>query len=136
MISVTIPGEPVGQGRPRAAVVNGKPRMYSPKTSGDWRARAAWFMREEVKEPLSGPLWVTIWAVFGLPKSKIRKRSPQPNRTPCTKRPDIDNVVKAILDAGNGILWADDAQVYRLEVFKLYGREGEAPSVILEAREA
>lgn len=109
--------------------------MYSPKASGDWRARAAWFMRPACQEPLSGPLWVTIWAVFALPKSKIRKRTPQLNRTPCTKRPDIDNIVKAILDAGNGVCWQDDAQVYRLEVFKMYGREGESPSVILEARE-
>lgn len=132
IVRVEIPGEPVGQGRPRAAVINGHARIYSPKTSGDWRGRAAVFMRQACPEPVQGPVRVDVTAVFGLPASKHRKRSPEVNQTPCTKRPDIDNVVKAVLDAGNGILWGDDAQVWKLDITKVYGAQGEAARVLVQ----
>ena len=134
IVSVTIPGEPVGQGRPRATTVGGFTRMYSPKRSAKWRKMAAGYMKAACRSPLLGPLEVTMTAVFTFPKSKVRKRTPSVNHVPCCKRPDIDNVVKAVLDAGNEVLWLDDAQVWKLEVTKVYGREGEEPSVILQVK--
>jgi len=35
----------------------------------------------------------------------------------------VDNVAKTLLDAGNGILWADDRQIARLSIEKAYGPE-------------
>ena len=37
-----------------------------------------------------------------------------------TKKPDIDNIVKNILDALNVMAWADDAQVVSLIVSKVW----------------
>lgn len=37
-----------------------------------------------------------------------------------TKKPDMDNVVKIVLDALNGFAWHDDAQVVDLSVMKVY----------------
>ena len=37
-----------------------------------------------------------------------------------TSRPDVDNLSKAVLDAMNGVLWADDSQVWRLVAEKTY----------------
>ena len=37
-------------------------------------------------------------------------------------RPDIDNVAKSALDAFNGIVYVDDAQVYDLQIKKTYGQ--------------
>ena len=37
-----------------------------------------------------------------------------------TKKPDVDNVVKAIFDALNGIVWGDDVQVVWLAASKRY----------------
>jgi Holliday junction resolvase RusA-like endonuclease len=37
-----------------------------------------------------------------------------------TKRPDIDNSVKAVLDSMNGIVYKDDIQVVRLSAKKVY----------------
>jgi Holliday junction resolvase RusA-like endonuclease len=38
-------------------------------------------------------------------------------------RPDIDNIVKAILDGLNGVVFADDASVAQLVASKEYGEE-------------
>jgi Holliday junction resolvase RusA-like endonuclease len=45
-----------------------------------------------------------------------------------TSRPDLDNYVKAALDAINGIVIADDALVVELEACKRYGPD---PKVVL-----
>ncbi len=36
-------------------------------------------------------------------------------------RVDVDNLTKLALDAGNGILWKDDSQIYRLDAEKILG---------------
>ena len=37
-----------------------------------------------------------------------------------TKKPDVDNVIKIILDALNGFAWHDDSQVVNLQIEKKY----------------
>jgi len=37
-----------------------------------------------------------------------------------TTKPDVDNIVKAIFDALNGVVWKDDVQVVALRVEKRY----------------
>ncbi len=39
------------------------------------------------------------------------------------KKPDIDNVVKAVLDALNGVAYRDDTQVIELHVRKSYSEK-------------
>ncbi|MNP83694.1 Endodeoxyribonuclease RusA [compost metagenome] len=43
-----------------------------------------------------------------------------------TKKPDMDNVIKAIYDGLNGVVWKDDVQVVDAFVRKRYG---EVPGV-------
>ena len=40
-----------------------------------------------------------------------------------TKRPDLDNFLKAVVDGCNGILFRDDAQVTKIIVEKIYASE-------------
>ena len=40
-----------------------------------------------------------------------------------TKKPDIDNIVKIILDAMNGIAFKDDTQITKLNVEKTYSTQ-------------
>lgn len=42
-----------------------------------------------------------------------------------TKKSDIDNIVKIILDSLNGVAYKDDAQVTELTVYKEYGVENK-----------
>ena len=40
-----------------------------------------------------------------------------------TKKPDIDNIAKIILDALNKLAFKDDNQITKLEIEKKYGTE-------------
>lgn len=144
LLRVEIPGIPVGQGRPRAARrKDGTGREYvamlDPEKSVEWKARASYWMNAArvaggVLGLWSRQLSVTVVAYFPRPagmRAAIHGASPwRPSR------PDADNLGKATLDAGNGVLWADDAQVVRLVVEKRYAPEGKAPHVSVEIAEA
>lgn len=136
-LTIRIPGEPVAQGRPRAAVVNGRARVFDPKKSRNWKATA----REHMYAALAaadrrfpfpeGPVRVSILARFTCPKGDHRKTAPAPERWR-DKKPDAENVAKAVLDAATGVLWQDDAQVADLRVLTVTAAQGMAPEVVLE----
>jgi len=56
---------------------------------------------------------------FVFKPSKSVKRNKFPKCPPY----DGDNLVKGILDAGNGILYADDMQFNKISVRKMYGEQ-------------
>ena len=68
----------------------------------------------KLRSPLSPP-----------PLSWSRKRRSALFGAFCVKKPDLDNVAKAILDAMNGIVYMDDSQVVGLSVHKFYAEEDE-----------
>lgn len=143
-VVVTIPGEPVAQGRPRFSTRGGFPRAFDPPKSRSWKAEARAAMVVAVVEgqsvyrsgslafPKGVPLNVSVLAVFSRPKSAGKK----PGRLLKVTRPDAENVAKAVLDAGTGVLWADDSQVVDLAVSKRHGAPDEAPFVLLEVTAA
>lgn len=141
MITITIPGEPVAQGRPRAfKTPGGFIRTYDPKKSRDWKGTAQVHMTEALRQAgerlpafSDGPLELHVVAVFSCPASRYRKGTPRP-REPHAKRPDGDNVLKAVQDAAEGVLYARDAQIARAVVDKVTGAQGEAPRVEVVVR--
>lgn len=128
-----IPGEPIGQGRPRFARRGKFVSAYDPPKSRNWKACAQEHMRAAMgaAEPLQGPISLEIAATFTCPRSHWRKTAPLPRRWH-VGRPDADNVAKAVKDAGSGVLWIDDSQVARLVVIKAIGAQGEAPGLWLK----
>jgi Holliday junction resolvase RusA-like endonuclease len=135
-IHVSIPGEPVAQGRPRFARRGNFMVAYDPAKSRNWKATAQAHFREAlaaagIATPLQGPVECRILARFTCPKSDWRKREPVPERLHM-KRPDAENVAKAVLDSATGVVWLDDAQVAELTVKKVIGAQGEAPGLEVE----
>lgn len=135
MITITIPGEPVAQGRGRAVGFRRhdgtiSARIFDPGKSRNWKATAQAHMRDAVAAPFRDPVRVHVTAIFTCPRSEWRTRAPRPRRWHA-KRPDGDNVLKAVKDAANGVLWCDDAQVVIATVKKLIGAQGEAPRVVV-----
>lgn len=124
---LTVPGIPVGKGRPRVTTVGGKPRMYTPKRTVEFeKAVAAAFRKENPgTKPLDGPVEVRVYAIWEPPKSTPKRRRAEmiANREPRTKKPDADNVLKAVLDALNGVAYHDDAQVCKVSAETVYGDE-------------
>lgn len=67
---------------------------------------------------------MTIRAFFSIPVSwSLKKqRAAALGELRHTKRPDLDNVVKAIKDGANGVVWKDDSQVDDVRASKRYGQ--------------
>ena len=69
-----------------------------------------------------GPLALDLTLFVAIPKSttkRDRARIVEGSYHP-TKKPDLDNVLKAITDAMNGIVYEDDAQIVRITTAKVY----------------
>lgn len=83
-------GDPASKARPRF----GNGRTY--KTAADTAAETTtgWSLRRSFRRPWSGNL--ALACVFFRPDRQ---------------RIDVDNMVKHVADAGNGIAWLDDAQI-------------------------
>ena len=119
----TVPGEPKGKGRPRAVPdiiwKDGQPeafvRMVTPRDTrmAEKVVRDAFMAAHPDHKPWTGAVQINFTAVFETPKSFSRALKDAASRGElyATKKPDKDNIEKLIVDALNGIAWADDAQV-------------------------
>ena len=70
---------------------------------------------------------VSLQVVYGFARPKGRDRG---RRDPCV-RPDVDKLVRALLDALTGIAYHDDGQVVALAVRKIYATRDVAQVCIL-----
>lgn len=72
--------------------------------------------------PMEGPLCLTVIAHMPIAKSWSKKRQVMANDGVLLpdKRPDLDNVVKLVSDACNGVCYRDDSQLCALNALKIY----------------
>lgn len=133
-ITFTIPGEPVAKGRARSFVRNGHVAHYTPDKTARYENLVKLAAQQAMAEvaPIDGAVALTVRAFFSIPKSwSLKKqRSAALGEIMHTKRPDLDNVVKAIKDGANGVAWKDDSQVVDVRASKRYG----TPRVEVEVR--
>ncbi len=125
MISFVVPGEPVGKGRPRAFRMGNGIRMYTPKKTASYESLVKMACSHSYRgAPLEGPVAMRIECYFSIPKSmkKSWMSSAEEERMPVTKKPDGDNIIKAVSDALNGIAFKDDAQVSDVACSKRYSK--------------
>ena len=69
-------------------------------------------------------------AYFPCPKSRWRKTNPRPEEHHA-KRPDADNIAKAIKDGLTGVFYHDDSQISELIIRKRIAAQGEAPRIVV-----
>lgn len=123
-----------GKARPRMNTYTG--RAYTPtKTKNyEYLVRQMFVYKYPHFKIIEGRIKVTIIAYFDIPKStsKVRKAQMLWGDISPTKKPDIDNIVKIILDALNKFAFQDDTQVTKLEVEKIYS---ETPKVYVKIEE-
>lgn len=74
-------------------------------------------------------------AYYGIPKSTSKKKHKLMlfKALRPTKKPDIDNIAKAVLDSINRIAYKDDSQIVDLQVRKFYS---ENPRVVVTIQKA
>lgn len=125
VIAFTVPGKPVGKGRPKAAKRGNHITMYTPEKTVNYEATVALAASQAMsgRAPIEGPVEVIMHMVLPIPKSwsKRKQQDALDGRLLPTTKPDMDNCVKAIFDAMNDIVWRDDVQVADLTSRKRYG---------------
>lgn len=119
---IFVPGAPAPQGSKRHV---GHGRMIESSTAvGPWRERVALAVHAERWPLLTGPVAVDLSFVMPRPKSTPKRRTPA-----AIKRPDLDKLERAILDALTGIAFQDDAQVVELGASKRLASPAGQPGV-------
>lgn len=132
-IVVSIPAEPIAQGRPRLSSRGGFARAYDPPKSRTWKAFVADYAAKAMEdagitELLEGPLLIRIRFGFPLPKSQHRKKEPV-LRQWHMKRPDLDNLYKGVIDACEGVIYHRDSEIVKVVMDKVIVAQGDAPFV-------
>ena len=120
-----VPGKVIGKGRPRLNSYTGV--VYTPTRTKDYESLVEqYFLLKYPRfKALEGRIKVNIIAYFSIPKTtkKADINEMLENNISPTKKPDIDNIVKAILDSMNKFAFKDDNQITKLEVEKKYAIE-------------
>jgi Holliday junction resolvase RusA-like endonuclease len=116
-----VPGQPVAKARARTVVNRGKVRSYTPEKTARFEnlVRLAFTRKFPNHVPIEGPVHLSVVAFFEPPKS-MRFKDRTPELTPHTKRPDADNIYKAVADGLNGVAFRDDSQVSSAVCLKSY----------------
>ncbi len=127
VISFAVHGLPIPQGSTRVWMVKGRPiTTSSARGLGAWRRLVADVAQDHApKQPWDGPVGIELH--FGLPKPKS---APKRRRVWPDKRPDLDKLTRAVLDALTYVVFADDSQVIEIRASKDYG----PPGVVVEIR--
>lgn len=122
-----VEGEPQGKARPRFSRLNG--RIYTPTKTAKYekRIRAAYLEAGGKQIPEDCYVRIVVDAYFKIPKSytKGKRLACRHNIRRPDKKPDIDNVLKAVLDGLNEAAFVDDKQVVSVACHKYYAAQGD-----------
>ena len=130
MIKFKYNGEAVGKGRPRVSRRGNYVHTYTPEKTRVFEEALRFEFMASNCEPM--PVYgrdVTLKAKVligvSIPKSYSKKKQAlcRDRFIAPSKKPDIDNILKAIFDALNGYAYADDVQIVRVYAEKVYAEE-------------
>jgi Holliday junction resolvase RusA-like endonuclease len=112
-VTFVVEGQPIPKERHRMS--NG--HAYTPPRTRNWETAVAWCARIAMgpKKPLAGDLVVTL---------EFRRKG--------KLRADLDNISKAVLDSGNGVIWTDDKQVIELHARVRYDSDDPCVTVTVK----
>ena len=139
-INFTVWGEPFGKLNMRPRNIAGHASAFNPQKNVSYMQRVKdelFSALGEVEGPIGEVAFqVEIKAFFKIPKSTTKKKAAQmlEGKIKPTKKPDLDNISKVILDAVtmSGAVWRDDSQVAYETLQKEYS---ERPRVEVSIKE-
>ena len=134
-LKLTIPGEPKAQQRPRFTTRGGGPHAYDPAKSRNAKRTIAILAEAAMagNAPLEGPLELSVTVRRTPPVSWSKAKRQAAIGKGITGKPDIDNYVKLVQDALNGIAYLDDKDITDLHARKVW-TDGQPGTEILVRR--
>jgi len=121
MISLELFGSPIPQKRPRFCRKGKFVSCYDEQSK--IKEGCKWQIKSQFRdEPLKVPVSLDLIFYMPIPKSfsAIKKRQMKNGIIAHSKKPDIDNLQKFILDCLNSIVFADDSQIAEIRAKKIY----------------
>lgn len=117
-----VDGKPQGKQRPRFSRIS--KTVYTPTKTAKYEKQIAKAYTDSGSKCIPADCYVsvTVHAFFPIPKSYSKKKRQEClewTRRPA-KKPDMDNIIKAVLDALNGVAYVDDKQVVEVIGRKYY----------------
>ena len=122
MIQFRVDGQPIPQGSMK--VINGHVIHSQGSALAAWRSAVALAAKFAGAKPSLNPIGITMVFVFARPKTVTRSEPTVP--------PDLDKLIRAVLDGLTAVAYKDDAQVTEIKAVKIYG---EAPGVEIQMYE-
>lgn len=120
-----VEGKIVGKERPRVNMNTGF--VYTPNKTKEYETliQQSFRIKYHNVKTIEGRVYVSIIAYIKIPKntSKAKTKEMLDNVISPTKKPDIDNIAKSVLDAMNKFIIKDDNQVSKITVEKRYAEE-------------
>lgn len=132
---IIVPGAPIAKKRPRFARRGKFVQTYNEQETEE--GRWLWEAQQQIDAAMQGAVKVEMLFAMPRPKShygtgrnewKLKESAPLLH----TKKPDIDNLQKWVLDCLNGILWVDDSCVVEARARKEYA---EKPMTVITVTE-
>ncbi len=120
----------MGKQRPK----HGKGFTYTPEKTVNYETLVKEMFTIRNCGHLRGQLEITVTAFFAIPKSESKKKAVlmQEGIIRPTKKPDMDNILKIVCDALNGLAYKDDSQIVTAQVYKFYGDRPRVEVEIVE----
>jgi Holliday junction resolvase RusA-like endonuclease len=117
-LTIAVPGAPISWKRARRCGQTYFDAQKADKTFYAWTVKEKWR-----REASSGPYSLHMQFRVPMPSSWSKKKKKEHLGKPVSSRPDIDNYVKFILDALQGVVWNDDSAVTEILATKIYSIE-------------
>ncbi|CAB4161761.1 Rus Holliday junction resolvase [uncultured Caudovirales phage] len=135
-IVFNVPLEPKGKGRPRFSRQGKFTKVYTDQATLDYESAIQLYASKAMgsQKPLEAPVSVYLYIRVPIPQSYSKNRTVaclSGSERPA-KKPDIDNIAKAFLDAMNGTVYLDDTQVVELNIKKVYSAAAGVDVAIME----
>lgn len=131
-----IPGEPHGKGRPRFRKFGNFVSTYTDKKTQTYESLVKHHAKQAFgdTELLETPISLYLYIKLPVPKSysKKRKEACLSGLEKPSKKPDIDNILKSVMDGLNGIIYKDDNQVINVHMTKVYSHESGVEIMLKE----
>lgn len=136
LIEFDVQGQPMAQPRVKARNAGGFIKIYTPSIADKWKAAVGETAKASIMEPIKEPCFVSLDFRFTRPKCHFGTGKNSTRLKPAapmihSQKPDIDNLVKAVLDGmvKFGALKDDDIVVGTLAIKGWEGDKGPGVSV-------
>jgi len=126
VIEFTVMGEPRPKGRGRAFVnkSTGKASVHTPQATADAENTLAYrAVGFAPPEPFDCPILLDCVFVMPIPSSwpSWKREAAAGGYVFHDKKPDLDNLVKLLMDGLSGLFWTNDSRIYAGQRSKIFG---------------